>query len=201
MKIRYKLILMLLTASTANAETIYIAGDSAQSKEVNTSIVSMFEQNTSATVIDVAIPGTTTIDLKKQIVGFLANGGRFPEDSTAIISIVGNDFLRGMTHFETYARLRDILILLEREHVRVVLNGIPAVSSVSDIRNKPLKLSGLYSLLQAEFPKMKIVDSFSYIYSIPGMISNDNVHLTSEGYFVYNTMMLGAYLQMRKEGL
>jgi len=133
-------------------------------------------------VTNVAVGGFTTEMALSQLNAFLNNGGVFKTGSTVVLDIGGNDLLGGIDRGTIKSNLNEILSIFEREGVKVVLSGAPAVGSVSDITSSTnLKMDSLYKEVAQPYKNVTVVDAMSGLLNSKTYVDASGFHVNAAG--------------------
>jgi hypothetical protein len=133
-------------------------------------------------VTNVAVGGFKTDDALNQLNSFLNNGGVFKTGSTVVLDIGGNDLLQGVSRDTVKSNLNEILSVLDREGVKVVLSGAPAVGSVSDVTSSTaLKMDSLYKEVAQPYKNVTVVDAMSGLLNNKTVVDASGFHVNTAG--------------------
>jgi lysophospholipase L1-like esterase len=198
--ISFILLLALFTVHEARAETIYLIGDSMLAESGNHGGAKMIQDLTGIQVVNMAVGGTRS----NQWLATLANitPESFAPDSTVIISLGGNDMIQSIPSNDIFNNIDAILTKLDSFGLKTILSVIP------QIPGKPYtkaiwqyapysSVAPFYYQIGRLHPSTKIVSALSTIASIPGMVSNDGIHLSNAGTTIFNIRLANEYNMMQ----
>ena len=156
-----------------------LAGDSWLAGEDKTALA---EQAFGQPVSNVAVGGFKTDDALNQLNNFVNNGGVFKTGSTVVLDIGGNDLLQGVSRNTVKSNIDQILSILDREGVKVVLSGAPAVGSISDVTSSTnLKMDSLYKEVAQDYKNVTVVDAMSGLLNSKTLVDASGFHVNTAG--------------------
>ena len=133
-------------------------------------------------VTNVAVGGFKTDDALNQLNNFLNNGGVFKTGSTVVLDIGGNDLLQGVSRNTVKSNIDQMLSIFDREGVKVVLSGAPAVGSVSDVTSSTnLKMDSLYKEVAQPYKNVTVVDAMSGLLNSKTYVDESGFHVNATG--------------------
>jgi len=133
-------------------------------------------------VTNVAVGGFKTDDALNQLNNFVNNGGVFKTGSTVVLDIGGNDLLQGVSRNTVKSNIDQMLSIFEREGVKVVLSGAPAVGSVSDVTSSTnLKMDSLYKEVAQPYKNVTVVDAMSGLLNSKTLVDASGFHVNTAG--------------------
>jgi len=156
-----------------------LAGDSWLAGEEKTAIA---KEAFGEDVTNVAVGGFKTQDALDQLNSFLNKGGVFKAGSTVVLDIGGNDLLQGVSRNTVKSNIDQMLSIFEREGVKVVLSGAPAVGSVSDVTSSNnLKMDSLYKEVAQGYDNVTVVDAMSGLLNSKTLVDASGFHVNTAG--------------------
>ena len=156
-----------------------LAGDSWLAGEEKTAIA---REAFGEDVTNVAVGGFKTQDALDQLNSFLNKGGVFKAGSTVVLDIGGNDLLQGVSRNTVKSNIDQMLSIFEREGVKVVLSGAPAVGSVSDVTSSTnLKMDSLYKEVAEPYKNVTVVDAMSGLLNSKTLVDESGFHVNAKG--------------------
>jgi hypothetical protein len=156
-----------------------LAGDSWLAGEDKTAIA---KEAFGEDVTNVAVGGFKTQDALDQLNSFLNKGGVFKSGSTVVLDIGGNDLLQGVSRNTVKSNIDQMLKIFEREGVKVVLSGAPAVGSVSDVTSSTnLKMDSLYKEVAQGYDNVTVVDAMSGLLNSKTYVDESGFHVNAKG--------------------
>jgi len=156
-----------------------LAGDSWLAGQDKTALA---EQAFGQPVSNVAVGGFKTDDALNQLNNFVNNGGVFKSGSTVVLDIGGNDLLQGVSRDTVKSNIDQILSILDREGVKVILSGAPAVGSISDVTSSTnLKMDSLYKEVAQDYKNVTVVDAMSGLLNNKSVVDASGFHVNTSG--------------------
>jgi len=156
-----------------------LAGDSWLAGEDKTAIA---KEAFGEDVTNVAVGGFKTQDALDQLNSFLNKGGVFKSGSTVVLDIGGNDLLQGVSRNTVKNNIDQMLSIFEREGVKVVLSGAPAIGSVSDVTSSTnLKMDSLYKEVAQGYDNVTVVDAMSNLLNSKTYVDESGFHVNAAG--------------------
>ena len=156
-----------------------LAGDSWLAGEEKTALA---KQAFGEDVTNVAVGGFKTQDALDQLNSFINKGGVFKSGSTVVLDIGGNDLLQGVSRNTVKSNIDQMLSIFEREGVKVVLSGAPAVGSVSDVTSSTnLKMDSLYKEVAQGYDNVTVVDAMSGLLNSKTLVDASGFHVNTAG--------------------
>jgi hypothetical protein len=156
-----------------------LAGDSWLAGQDKTDLAS---QAFGQPVSNVAVGGFKTDDALNQLNTFVNNGGVFKTGSTVVLDIGGNDLLQGVDKNTIKSNIDQMLSIFDREGVKVVLSGAPAVGSVSDVTSSNnLQMDSLYKEVAQPYKNVTVVDAMSGLLNNKTLVDESGFHVNTAG--------------------
>jgi acyl-CoA thioesterase I len=130
-----------------------------------------------ARMVNAGVSGDTTAGGRERL-GFALSSQPSPPD-LAIVSLGGNDMLRGLPPEQTRANLDAILGELRRRNVRVVLMGMLAPPNLgADYRQR---FDAIYPALAKQYDAVLVPFFLQAVIGKPALIQADRIHPTAAG--------------------
>jgi hypothetical protein len=182
--------------NTASAKTIILAGDSWLNPGWNHGVNEQIHRLTGADIINVSVGGRKSWELLDQLNAAIAGGWRPASDTTMIVDIGLPDWWINTPPAEVYADIDQFLTTLRYLNVKVLLSGSPEAHNESEI---PLHfpMSPIFHWLKQNHPEITLIDAMSVLNPIAELHSGDQIHLNSQGYYIYNLWLSTIYNQSR----
>ena len=130
-----------------------------------------------ARVIDAGVSGDTTSAGAGRIGYVLDEAGETPD--LAIISLGGNDLLRGLSPQETRANLDRIMGTLTRRGVPILLYGLQAPPNLGSEYTAPF--DAIYADLAEQYDAALVPFWLEPVASRADLVQDDRIHPTAEG--------------------
>ena len=133
-----------------------------------------------ATVINAGVSGDTTEDGRARLgftLGQAGGQGRAPD--LVLISLGGNDMLRGLPPEQTRANLDAMLSELERRHIKVVVMGMLAAPNMGP--DYAQQFNAIFPALAKQHHAVLMPFFLKPIYQRPDLQLPDHIHPTAQG--------------------
>lgn len=178
--------LLLLFTTIANSETIVLLGDSYLETRYNKEATNQIASYMESEVLNTAIGGSTTKAMNARLETLLSNGFTFPVGSIAIIDIGLPDFFIYSTDSGITIHLDRTLATLKNKGVKVILSEAPLYRSADQIslHNKTSPAPVYDSLTNTS--GVVVYTGMVELLRIPHFIAPDRIHLTPDGFTVFN---------------
>ncbi|HEX7752846.1 MAG TPA: arylesterase [Novosphingobium sp.] len=130
-----------------------------------------------ARIANAGVSGDTTAGGRQRLAFTLDSQERAPD--LVVISLGGNDMLRGLPPQETRANLDAILAELKRRRIPAVLMGMLSPPNLgADYRGQ---FDPIYPALARKYDAALVPFFLSPVFGKPGLVQTDRIHPTAEG--------------------
>lgn len=130
-----------------------------------------------ARITNAGVSGDTTADGLARLDFTLKSMAQKPD--LVLISLGGNDLLRGLPPEQAEANLGQILSKLQAQHIPAVLLGMKAPPNLG--QDYTQRFDAIYPALARKYGATLIPFFLQPVYDTPALLQNDHIHPTAEG--------------------